>query len=81
MLKIVGWCCVGLVAVVMSVNATYMLVSPRAWFRLPEWIGARGTMTEAKYGTGFGAVQVRLAGAVLLGVLAWVIFDSLIKRL
>ena len=38
-------------------------------------------MTEAKYGTGFGAVQVRLAGAVLLGVLAWVIFDSLIKRL
>lgn len=81
MLRVIGWCCVGLVAVIMSVNATYMLVSPRAWFRLPGWIGARGTMTEAKYGNGFGAVQVRLTGALLLGVLAWVIYDTLAKRM
>ncbi len=80
MLRITGWCCVAIVAVIMSVNATYMLISPRAWFRLPGWIGAHGTMTEATYGSGFAAVQVRLTGALLLGVIAWVIYDSFIKH-
>jgi hypothetical protein len=80
MLKLVGWCCIAIVAVLVSGNATYMLVSPRAWFRLPGWMGARGAMTEAKYGSGFGAVQVRVTGASLLGVLAWVIYDSFIKH-
>ena len=40
---------------VVFVNALFMLASPRAWFRLPGWIRAQGTLTEGKYATGWGS--------------------------
>lgn len=80
MIRTMGWLIVAAVGLVMSVNACYMLVSPRAWFRLPGWLRAEGSLTEGKYTTGWGAIQVRLTGALFLLVIGWVIYESLLRR-
>lgn len=61
----------------MAVNAAFMLASPRRWFRLPNWVALRGSMREARYATGYGAVEVRLLGAVWLAGIAWILYDIL----
>jgi hypothetical protein len=76
-LQTIGWLIVAIVGMVMIVNALYMLASPRAWFRLPRWIRAEGSLTEARYATGWGAIQVRLTGAALIAIVVWVLYDSL----
>jgi hypothetical protein len=76
---ILGWGIVVVVGAVMFMNALFMLASPRAWFRLPGWIRAQGTLTEQKYASGWGSVTVRLTGAVMLAVIGWVLYDSLIR--
>ena len=63
-------CFVACVAAIF-VNATAMLVSPEVWFRMPAWIRLNGTLTRAKYAKGQGAVQIRLLGAIFLGLLAY----------
>ena len=73
MTHVIGWIIVGLVSASLAVNATYMMISPRAWFRLPSWIRATGTLRERESVTGWGAVMVRLAGVLILGGLGWVI--------
>ena len=75
--QIIGWCSAILVALLLTINAAYMLVSPRAWFRLSDWLRAQGTLTEDKYTTGWGAIQVRLTGALTLAGIAWVLYDML----
>lgn len=55
-------------------NAAFMVVSPQSWFRLPGWIRLNGSLTERNYSTGWGAVQVRFLGLILLAALAWVAF-------
>ena len=75
-----GWAAVATLAAVLSINAAFMLVSPKAWFRLPSWILAKGSMTEKKYASGLGAVQVRITGGLTLGVIGWVLYDLLSKR-
>jgi hypothetical protein len=77
MIRVIGWIVVGFVVIVMTVNAAFMLVSPRAWFRLPAWLRAQGTLTEARYGAGWGAVQLRIAGALMLGSIVWVAYAML----
>jgi len=54
-----------------TINAVYMLVSPQAWFRLPSWLRAQGTLTEERYGSGWGAVVLRLGGGLILLSLGW----------
>jgi len=54
------------------INATIMLISPRAWFRFPEWIRLSGALSEKKYGSGLGALEIRLVGAIVLGLIAWI---------
>ena len=81
MMKIIlGWSLIVVLGAVMFVNAIFMLVSPRTWFRLPSWIGVRGTLTEEKYSSGWGGIQVRSAGAISLGFIAWVLYHSLIRQ-
>lgn len=63
------------------VNALFMLVSPRAWYRLPKWFRASGGLSEEEYGRGWGAIQVRIAGAIALAMTAWVVYDFLSKHL
>jgi hypothetical protein len=76
---ILGWSMIAIIGAVVFVNALFMLASPRAWFRLPGWIRAQGTLIEEKYATGWGAISVRLTGAVMLAVIAWVLYDSFVK--
>jgi hypothetical protein len=76
---ILGWSMVAIIGAVVFVNALFMLASPTAWFRLPGWIRAQGTLTEEKYATGWGATSVRLTGAVMLAVIAWVLYDLFVK--
>ncbi len=66
-----------LVAGFMAINAAFMVVSPRAWFRLPAWLRANGIMSEDKYGSGVGALQVRAIGALILFLIAGVSYDIL----
>lgn len=40
-MQILGWLTVAAVGVVPVVNGLFMVLSPRAWFRLPSWIPAR----------------------------------------
>jgi hypothetical protein len=77
---ILGWIIVAVVGGVMFVNALYMLACPKAWFRLPHWIRAQGTLTEEKYGAGWGAITVRVTGALMLALIAWVLYDVLIRH-
>ena len=74
-----GSLCGAVAVLAVSVNAMYMLVSPRSWFRLPGWIRLNGTLTEKRYGIGWGALQVRILGAILLITLGWIAFHFFSK--
>ena len=80
MLRTVGLCIAIIVEVVMTINAAFMLASPHAWFRLPGWLKAQGSLIENKHVSGWGAIQVRLTGALVLAAIAWVLYDMLLKR-
>jgi len=77
MIRAVGSVIVAFVVIVMAINALFMLISPRAWFRLPGWLRAQGTVTEERYSVGWGAVQLRIAGGLILGSICWVAYQLL----
>jgi hypothetical protein len=78
-MQVLGLSIVAIVGAVIAVNAFFMLLSPKAWFRLPSWILAKGTLTEKRFARGWGAVEIRLTGAITLGVIGWVLYHSLTK--
>jgi hypothetical protein len=78
-MHVLGWSIVLIVGALIAVNASVMLASPKAWFRLPGWMLLKGTLTDKKYGQGWGATQVRLTGAIMLSVIMWVLYDALIR--
>jgi len=55
-----------------TLNGAVMLLSPRKWFDLPEWLPAQGTLARGRYSKGLGAAQIRLLGAALLGTMLWI---------
>jgi hypothetical protein len=63
-----------LVAVVLTINAVFMLGYPRAWFRLPRWLGLVGSLREDKYASGIGAIEIQFTGAVILALIGWVAY-------
>ena len=79
LMRILGWLVLAVIGVGFVVNGLFMLLSPRAWFRLPDWISGRGSLAEKRYGSGWGAIQVRLLGAIFIGVVVWVLYDSLLR--
>jgi hypothetical protein len=44
------WVTFAVTATIMVINALYMLVSPKAWFALPRWLGLQGVLTPEWYG-------------------------------
>jgi hypothetical protein len=70
----------GLVGLLLFVNGVFMLFSSRAWFQLPYYLRATGTMTEKKFASGWGVVQTRIAGGVMVGGRLWVIYDMFLAR-
>jgi hypothetical protein len=77
MKTILGWILVFFVLMFCFVNGLFMLISPRAWFRLPWWIRAEGSLTEQKYGRGWGAIEVRLTGAITVAAIVWLAYEIL----
>jgi hypothetical protein len=76
---VLGSICAVVVVLALTTNAAFMLISRRAWFGLPDWIRANETLTERRYGSGWGAVQVRLLEGIILAVIAWVAHHALSK--
>jgi hypothetical protein len=77
-MQIIGWLAVCALAVVLLWNGVFMLISPRAWFRLPSYLRLNGGLTEKKYGSGWGAVQTRITGGIFVGGILWVVYDMLL---
>jgi len=80
MKQFIGVFCFIVTIVAVVGNATLMLISPRVWFRIPHWMRLSGSLTEAKFSTGWGAIQVRLLGACFLGVMAWFLHGCFSSR-
>jgi amino acid permease len=79
--QLLGWTAVVVVAAILFVNALFMLISPRAWFRLPRWFPTRNSaMTEEKYGSGPDAIATRLTGAVMLAFILYIFYDAFLRR-
>jgi len=74
-----AWFAVGVAAVQMAVNALFMLVSPRAWFRLPNWIRVQGFRFGAR--DEGSRIQLRVTGALILAFVAWVLYESPLRRI
>jgi hypothetical protein len=80
MLDILGWFIVAVACVLGAVNGFFMVVSPRAWLRLPNWIRTPGFWFEANCANDEGAIQARLTGALLLALVVLVLYASLLGR-
>lgn len=66
------WVGVAVTATIMLINALCMLISPKAWFALPRWLRLEGVMTPERYGNRWGALQVRVLGAIIIVTTAWI---------
>jgi hypothetical protein len=66
---LLGWTFAIFTLLMMGINATFMLFSPRLWFRLPNWIRANARFASEKDGAALAAVQIRILGGVVLIVL------------
>jgi hypothetical protein len=80
MMRIIGGAIAIAVGLLMRVNAAFMLVSPRRWFRLPSWLKLQGSLIENRYTTVWGAIQLRLTGTLILATIGWVIYDLFFSR-
>lgn len=56
MLSLAGVCIVIATLFIVTVNAIYMLRSPSAWFRLPWWLRATGSLSQGRHTSGLGAL-------------------------
>jgi hypothetical protein len=76
-MRMVGLLCFIIAVIAIGANGLIMLISPRVWFNLPFWIRASGGLSKEKYGSGWGAIQIRLLGAIFLGIVLWFLYSSL----
>jgi hypothetical protein len=60
-----------IVAILGFANGVLMLTSPRMWFRLPDLLATRGTMTRDVLPARVRDILVRLGGAAILIVVAY----------
>jgi len=73
------WVLVAIVAVIMAVNAIVMLVSPRAWSKLPNWIRAQGFWFEARCADGGGSIEARVTATILLAILLLLLYLKVVR--
>ena len=75
LLHISLWVMFAVSATIMLINGFYMLISPKAWFALPRWLGLQGVLTPERYTSRWGALQVRVLGALIIVTAAWIATD------
>ena len=68
------------VFIAVIINGLFMLVSPKAWFRLPCWFRAIGWISARKSTSDWGGAQIRLLGAMFVGVMAYVVYSMFITH-
>jgi hypothetical protein len=66
------WVMFAVTVTIMLINAFYTLISPKAWFALPGWLRLQGVFTWERYGSRWGALQVRVLGAIIIVTAAWI---------
>jgi len=71
------WVAFTITVTVMLVNAFYMVISPDAWFKLPRWLGLQGVLTRDRYGSGWGGVQIRILGVIIIATSVWIAYELL----
>jgi hypothetical protein len=62
------------------INGFAMLLSPRLFLKLPGWLRAQGALSERHYGSGFGAIQLRIVGAAIIGFILWVAYLAFFQQ-
>ena len=77
---VIVWLLFGTVVAGVAFNAAYMLFSPRVWGHLPSWLRAKLQLGEHSHAVGWRALLVRIAGAILLGTMLWILYDALVRR-
>jgi hypothetical protein len=75
-MQLIGFLCFAIAILAIGANGIFMLISPKVWFRLPFWIRASGSLSKEKYESGWGATQIRLLGAVFVGIVAWFLYSA-----
>jgi hypothetical protein len=75
-MRLLAFLCFVSAMVGIGVNGLIMLISPRIWFKMPFWIRASGSLSKEKYGSGWCAVQIRLLGAIFLGLVIWFVYGA-----
>jgi len=75
LLRIGLWAALAVTVAILLINAFYMVISPRAWFALPRWLGLQGVLTLDRYGARRGALQVRVLGAIVIATVGWIAIE------
>jgi hypothetical protein len=78
MKTILGFAALAFLAVMLLVNALFMALSPKRWFRLPRWIAIWGSFRERTHSSGWGGIEVRLTGGMILAGFAYIIWNVFI---
>lgn len=66
--------CATLGVLLTGINGLTMLISPRRFFSLPRWLRAQGSLDPEHYSSGFGGLQLRILGAVLVAAVVWFLY-------
>ena len=81
MRSVLGFTVACLLGALFLLNGLLMAVSPRAWFRLPRWIGVHGRLHEEKSSSVPAAnLHVRILGVGLVAIVIWVVYDVVSHR-
>jgi hypothetical protein len=79
-MKMVYWFCLFITLIVFGFNGLIMLISPRAWFRMPFWLRFSGSLPELKYVSGWGAITVRLLGICLISLVVYLSYGIVFRK-
>ncbi len=71
MKQVIGMICFIVTVLAVLGNGIFMVVSPRLWFRIPHWARLSGRLSESKFGSGWGAIQIRVLGLSFLAIMIW----------
>ena len=61
-------------------NGFVMLVSPVRWFSMKWWLKLQGTLTAERYSRGFGALQVRILGGIVIVSILWMAYELFLAQ-
>ena len=71
------WVIFAITVMMIVANALYMLISPKAWLRLPGWLRLGGELALQRYGNNRGLLKVRILGAIFIATVIWIAAELL----